>query len=67
MSELTWQDLDRLEAERKQKIRDCTDRLARILAREFSLSELHLIKANALGLNAILIEAFEIARQNARR
>ena len=71
MTELTWQELNRREAEQQAKrqatIRDPTDRLARILAKEFSLPELQLIKANALGLNALLIESFEIARQKARR
>ena len=75
MTELTWQELNRREAEQQAKrqakrqatIRDPTDRLARILAKEFSLPELQLIKATALGLNALLIESFEIARQKARR
>jgi hypothetical protein len=67
MPELTWQDLDRLEAERKAKIRDCTDRLVKILAKEFSFNELQLITSNALGMNALHIEAFELARQNTKR
>ena len=71
MSELTWEELNRRDAEQQAKrqatIRDLTDRLAKILSREFSLAELQLIKRDALGLNALLIESFEIARQKARR
>jgi len=67
MAELTWADVERLEAEKEAKIRELVARLSKVLAKEFTLAELQLIKANALGLNAILIEAFEIARQNARR
>ena len=71
MSELTWEELNRRDAEQQAKrqatIRDLTDRLAKILSREFSLAELQLIKRDALRLNALLIESFEIARQKARR
>lgn len=64
MTEMTWQDVDRLEAERKQKIRDCVERLAKVLAREFDFEEIRLIQ---YGGDAILIEAFEIARTKARK
>ena len=71
MTELSWEDLNRREAEqqanRQAKVRDLTDRLAKVLAREFSTEELKWLKSGALGMNSIQIEAFEIARQNARR
>jgi hypothetical protein len=71
MTELTWQEVNRIEAEReaerKDKIRELVGRLSKVLAKEFTFAELQLIKANALGMNAILIESFEIARQKARR
>jgi hypothetical protein len=60
MREMTWAELDRLEADRQAKRRECVERLAKILAKEFSLNELKLIQ-NDRG-DAIRIEAFEIAR-----
>jgi hypothetical protein len=60
MREMTWAELDRLEADRQAKRRKCVERLAKILAKEFSLNELKLIQ-NDRG-DAIRIEAFEIAR-----
>lgn len=62
---LTFAQLDALEAERQAKRRELVERLAKILAREFSLNELKLIQ-NDRG-DAIRIEAFEIARINTRR
>jgi hypothetical protein len=64
MREMTWAELDRLEADRQAKRRECVERLAKILAKEFSLNELKLIQ-NDRG-DAIRIEAFEIARTKAR-
>jgi hypothetical protein len=61
---MTWAELDRLEADRQAKRRECVERLAKILAKEFSLNELQLIQ-NDRG-DAIRIEAFEIARTKAR-
>lgn len=65
MKELTFAELDQLEAERQAKRRECVERLAKILAKEFSLNELRLIQ-NDRG-DAIRIEAFEIARAKTRR
>jgi hypothetical protein len=67
MAELTWADVERLEVEKEAKIRELVARLSKVLAKEFTLPELQLIKANALGLNALLIESFEIARTKTRR
>jgi hypothetical protein len=65
MSEMTWAEHDRLEADRQAKRRECVERLAKILAKEFSLNELKLIQ-NDRG-DGIRIEAFEIARTRTRR
>jgi hypothetical protein len=64
MTEMTWAELDRLEADRQARRRECVERLAKILAKEFSLNELRLIQ-NDRG-DAIRMEAFEIARTKAR-
>jgi hypothetical protein len=64
MTEMTFQDLDRLEADRQVARRDCIERLARVLAKEFSLTELRLIQ-NDPG-DAVRIEAYEIARSKVR-
>jgi hypothetical protein len=64
MEELTFAQLDKLEADRQAKKREVTERLAKILAKEFSLNELRFIQ---FGFGAsILIEAFEIARSKAK-
>jgi hypothetical protein len=65
MTELTWEQLDALEAERKAKARELVERLARVLSREFSYQEIRFIRGWSNG--AIEIEAWEIARTNARR
>jgi hypothetical protein len=65
MNEMTWAEMDRLEAERQAKRRDCVERLAKLLGEEFSFNELQLIQ-NDPG-DAIRIEAFEIARTRTRR
>jgi hypothetical protein len=65
MNELTFAERDRLEADRQAKRRECVERLAKVLAREFSLNELKLIQ-NDRG-DAIRIEAYEIARTRTRR
>lgn len=49
MTEMTWEQLDALEAERRAKAREVTDRLAKILAREFSFQELRFIKGYSGG------------------
>ena len=63
---LTFAQLDALEAERRAKRRDCVERLAKILAKEFSLNELRFIWGSALPPSPILVESFEIARTKAR-
>jgi len=60
MTEMTFAELDRLEAERQAKVRELVEKLATVLAREFSFQELRFIRGWSNG--AILIEAFEIAR-----
>lgn len=60
----TFAELDRLEAERQARRRDLVERLARVLAREFSLSDLKFIWI--FPADAIRIEAYEIARTKAR-
>jgi hypothetical protein len=65
MTEITWADRDRLEADRQAKRRECVERLAKILAKEFSINELKFVQYYAGS--PILIEAFEIARAKARR
>jgi hypothetical protein len=64
MREMTFAHLDALEAERQAKRRECIERLATILAKEFSLNELRLIQ-NDRG-DAIRIEAYEIARSRTK-
>jgi hypothetical protein len=69
MSEMTWQELHRIEAareaDRAAKKRDLTDRLAKILAKEFNFNELQFLFR--LDHEALRTEAFEIARVKARR
>jgi len=64
VEELTFAQLDKLEADRQSKKREVTERLAKILAKEFTLNELKFVQ---VGFGAsILIEAFEIARSKAK-
>jgi hypothetical protein len=64
VEELTFAQLDKLEADRQAKKREVTERLAKILAKEFTLNELKFVQ---VGFGAsILIEAFEIARSKAK-
>jgi hypothetical protein len=60
----TWADVDRIAAARQEKRRECVERLGRILAKEFDLDELRFIQT--FELDAIRIEAFEIARSKAK-
>jgi hypothetical protein len=46
MREMTWAELDRLEAERQAKARDLVERLAKVLSREFSYQEIRFIREN---------------------
>jgi len=64
MTEMTWEDVDRLERDRQAKARELVERLGAVLAREFSFQEIRFIRGWANG--ALLIEAFEIARTKAR-
>jgi hypothetical protein len=66
MTELTWEDVDRLERDRQAKVRECVERLAKVLAKEFTLNELKLIWNYGGMPSPILVEAFEIARTKAR-
>jgi hypothetical protein len=65
MQEMTWAELDALEAERQAKARELVERLAKVLAKEFSYQELRFIRGWAGG--AIEIEAYEVARTKAGR
>jgi hypothetical protein len=64
MEGLTFAQLDQLERERQQKRRELVERLAKVLAREFTLVELKFIQ-NYPG-DALRIESYEIARMEAR-
>ena len=55
-NDMTFEHLDQLDAERQAKARECVERLANVLAREFSFQELRFIRGYAGG--AIEIEAF---------
>jgi hypothetical protein len=66
MTELTWDDVDRFERERQAKVRECVERLGKILAKEFSVNELKLIWNYGGIPSPIIVEAFEIARLKAR-
>ena len=66
MSELTWQDVERLERDRQAKVRECVERLSKILAKEFTVNELKLIWNYGGIPSPIIVEAFEIARLKAR-
>lgn len=57
--------MDRIAAARQAKRRECVERLAKILAKEFDLDELRFIAT--FDFDAIRIEAYEIARTKARR
>ena len=57
MEELTFAQLDALERERQDKVRDVTERLTRALAREFSASELALIWSYSIPPSSILVQA----------
>jgi hypothetical protein len=39
-NDMTFEQLDQLDAERQAKARECVERLAKVLAREFSFQEL---------------------------
>lgn len=63
--EMTFAERDRREGERQAMRRSCVERLAKVLVKEFSFDELRFVQYG-VG-DAILIEAFEIARTKARR
>jgi hypothetical protein len=60
MPELTWADLDRLEAEREVKKRELIDRLTRLYAKNLSFDELLFCRGYSYG--HIFTEAYEAAR-----
>jgi len=66
MTEMTWEDVARLERDRQAKRVECVERLAKILAKEFSLNELKFIWNYGGIPGPILVEAFEIARIKAK-
>jgi hypothetical protein len=66
VSELTWEDLDRFERDRQAKVRECVERLSKILVKEFTVNELKLIWNYGGIPSPIIVEAFEIARLKAR-
>jgi hypothetical protein len=61
----TFAEIDRLNADRQAKKRECIERLTKILVKEFSLNELKFVQY--FENSWILTEAFEIARGKARR
>lgn len=61
----TWADIDRIAAARQAKRRECVDRLAKILIKEFDFDELRFIAT--FDFDAIRIEAYEIARSQAKK
>jgi hypothetical protein len=61
----TWTDVDRIAAARQAKRVECVERLAKVLAKEFDVDELRFI--HSFDFDAIRIEAYEIARNKARR
>lgn len=61
----TFAEMDRIEASRQAKRRECVERLATILAKEFDLDELRFIYN--FDFDAIRIEAYEQARLKAGR
>jgi hypothetical protein len=67
MDGLTFAQIDKLAAERAAKKRELVERLSTLLAREFSFQELRLIQyGEGQPISSLLIESFEIARQNAK-
>jgi len=64
---LTFADLDRIEAARKAKRAECVERLERILLREFDAAELKYLWTVDGPDIAVVKEAIQNARQNARR
>jgi hypothetical protein len=67
MTEMTWEDLDRLERDRQAKRRECVERLTTILAKEFSLNELKFVQYDGgVPVGPIVLEAFERARAKVR-
>jgi hypothetical protein len=68
MPEMTWEEINRTEAvreaDRAAKKRDLTDRLAKILSKEFNFNELQFLFR--LDHEALRTEAYEIARVKVR-
>ena len=66
MTEMTWQEARQQEAEQAAKReaakRDLVERLAKILAKEFSFQEIRYLQQPGSETDAIRFEAFEIAR-----
>jgi hypothetical protein len=68
MQEMTWADIDKLEADRQAKRVECVERLTKVLAREFSLAELKFVQYyGGAPVGPIVLEAFERARVETRR
>ena len=66
MQELTFAQLDALEAERQAKKVEITERLSRMLSKSFTASELRFIWSYSVPPSSILVQAFEDARTKAR-
>jgi hypothetical protein len=58
--EMTWADIDRLNAEREAKKVELVERLTKVLVREFNFSEIKFIRG--IEFDSIRVEAFERAR-----
>ena len=64
MTEMTWADIDRIEASRQAKRVEVVERLAKILVKEFDRDELRFIWSFGPGIpSVIIVEAFERARR----
>ena len=64
MAELTWAQLDSIQAERQAKRLELIERLTKLLAKGFSFEEIKFLQyGDGPGqLPALLVEAFERAR-----
>jgi hypothetical protein len=64
----TFAELDRIRAAREAKRVECVERLSSLLVKEFDHDEIRFVWGFGPGLpSVILVEAFEIARTQARR
>jgi len=66
MTEMTWQDVERIETARQAKGRECVERLSKLLIKEFDVDEVRFMWNYGGMPSPILVESFEIARTRAR-